>query len=497
MRPITRLLPLLISGIILCCGKDNPTPVTPNPNPNPNPTVTAPTLDNTATTSSDITATTAKVSSTITANGGSAITQHGHVWSETNATPTVADTKTELGITSGSFPLKFTSELKNLKANTTYNVRAYAVNGKGTTYGTATQVKTAAEPIIINNKDAKVIIIMDSYQLYAVNASNQNRLWTKIRIGGSSYGASTLDNTTAYVCWNNTTEAYDIQTGVKKWEFVNSNNTSEYFFTTPLIYNDLLVVGSVGSVLYALDLKTGQKKWEFKTASSSSISSPTIVDDVLFYGSNHIYALNPNTGTQIWRFTLPSGTGSSPAVSGGMVYVGANNGLVYGIDAKAGTKKWEFKTGGFFIASSPTVENNVVYIGGNDDKKVYALDAGTGVKKWEFLTGGNVLSSPWIENNILYVGSNDKKLYALDANTGVKKWDFLMNLENTAPNTSPVIVNGTLYMSSNYDKKLYALNATTGSKIWESIFRDLLISSPAILTNDGKTILSGISGTRQ
>lgn len=143
MRPITRLLPLFICGILLCCGKDTPAPVTPNPNPNP--TVTPPTLDNAATTSSDITSTTAKVSSTVSANGGSAITQHGHVWSETNSTPTIADAKTELGATSGPFPLKFTSELKNLKANTTYNVRAYAVNDKGTTYGTATQVKTADE----------------------------------------------------------------------------------------------------------------------------------------------------------------------------------------------------------------------------------------------------------------------------------------------------------------------------------------------------------------
>lgn len=135
------LFSLLTVGILNCKKKEDPAPSKPT-----NPvTTTAPTLDNAAnaTGSSDITATSAKVSSTLSANGGAAISQHGHVWSETNAAPTTADAKTELGAASGPFPLKFTSELKSLKANTTYNVRAYATNDKGTTYGTAVQVKTA------------------------------------------------------------------------------------------------------------------------------------------------------------------------------------------------------------------------------------------------------------------------------------------------------------------------------------------------------------------
>lgn len=117
---------------------------------NPPVTTTTPTLDNSAnaTGSSDITATSAKVSSTLSANGGAAISQHGHVWSETNATPTTADTKTELGATNGPFPLRFTSELKSLKANTTYNIRAYATNDKGTSYGAVIQTKTSVASTI-------------------------------------------------------------------------------------------------------------------------------------------------------------------------------------------------------------------------------------------------------------------------------------------------------------------------------------------------------------
>lgn len=146
----TLSLLVFLTLILLSCDKkeDEPAPGGTTP---PTTTSTAPALDNAAaaTTPSDITTETAKVSSTLTGNGGAAITQYGHVWSDTKTAPTTADAKTELGKTDGPFPLKFTSDLKSLKANTTYNVRAYATNDKGTSYGTAVQVKTLANVPVV------------------------------------------------------------------------------------------------------------------------------------------------------------------------------------------------------------------------------------------------------------------------------------------------------------------------------------------------------------
>lgn len=66
----------------------------------------------------------------ITSDGGSAITVSGICWS-TNANPTTADAKTTDGTKSGTF----TSNMTNLNSTTTYHVRAYATNSKGTAYG--------------------------------------------------------------------------------------------------------------------------------------------------------------------------------------------------------------------------------------------------------------------------------------------------------------------------------------------------------------------------
>jgi serine/threonine protein kinase len=67
---------------------------------------------------------------------------------------------------------------------------------------------------------------------------------------------------------------------------------------------------------------------------------------------------------------------SSPAVSGGMVFVGSVSGDVYALDSATGAPRWKRYTGGA-VNSSPAVSGGVVYIG-TDNHAVYALTAATG-----------------------------------------------------------------------------------------------------------------------
>ncbi len=79
---------------------------------------------------SNITGTTAVSGGNITNNGGSLVTQRGVCYS-TSPNPTTANTT----ISSGSGTGSFTSNLTSLSVNTTYYVRAFAVNSAGTAYG--------------------------------------------------------------------------------------------------------------------------------------------------------------------------------------------------------------------------------------------------------------------------------------------------------------------------------------------------------------------------
>ena len=78
----------------------------------------------------NITAISAKSGGNVTDNGGYDVTARGICWN-TLGNPDISDSHTSSGTGNGSF----TSNLTSLSAGTTYHVRAYATNERGTAYG--------------------------------------------------------------------------------------------------------------------------------------------------------------------------------------------------------------------------------------------------------------------------------------------------------------------------------------------------------------------------
>jgi len=89
---------------------------------------------------SSITPNTANSGGNITSDGGATITARGVCWS-TVQNPTIADTKTTDGTGAGTF----TSAITGLTATTNYNVKAYATNNAGTSYGNELLLKHLQE----------------------------------------------------------------------------------------------------------------------------------------------------------------------------------------------------------------------------------------------------------------------------------------------------------------------------------------------------------------
>ncbi|GAA3973378.1 NHL repeat-containing protein [Mucilaginibacter dorajii] len=85
--------------------------------------------------------TSARSGGLITENSTDAITANGVCWSATNATPTIADSKT----TDTVLNLYFVSRMHPLKVNTKYYARAYATNAAGTAYGSVVEFTTGAD----------------------------------------------------------------------------------------------------------------------------------------------------------------------------------------------------------------------------------------------------------------------------------------------------------------------------------------------------------------
>ncbi len=78
----------------------------------------------------EITTNSAKGGGEVTNDGGAEVTEQGICWS-TTANPTISDSHVAAGTGTGAF----SAVMSGLQANTTYHVRAYAINEKGTAYG--------------------------------------------------------------------------------------------------------------------------------------------------------------------------------------------------------------------------------------------------------------------------------------------------------------------------------------------------------------------------
>ncbi len=124
------------------------------------------------------------------------------------------------------------------------------------------------------------------------------------------------------------------------------------------------------------------------------------------------------TCTPIWTGDTGRQNGSSPAVAGGIVYIGTRNGQLDAFDAAGGTLLWTAATGGS-IDSAPAIAGGVVYAGcSNVDESggqtcganLYGFDVTTGKLLWSATTEG---SSGTVDQSPIVVDSTGNRTGAL------------------------------------------------------------------------------------
>ncbi|TML01140.1 MAG: hypothetical protein E6G40_03935 [Actinobacteria bacterium] len=168
---------------------------------------------------------------------------------------------------------------------------------------------------------------------------------------------------------------------------------------------------------------------------------------------------------------------SSPAVVGGIVYIGSSDGVLWAYPASGcgqslcTTPLWK-STSLAQIIDSPTVSNGIVYVGSqtnfnSNDGKLNAFSAsGCGqsvcAPLWQGLAGPQSIleSSPAVSNGVVFVGSFDGKLYAFNANgCGQATCRPLWTAATGASiESTPTVAGGRVFIGSD-DRKLYAFKA--------------------------------------
>jgi outer membrane protein assembly factor BamB len=330
----------------------------------------------------------------------------------------------------------------------------YTIGGGVGSYDTFNG-KVYTAPVV--TQDA-LYVASDDGNVYALNVTSGAEFW---KAGGEF---PIVDNGKIFAGGDSKVYALNANDGTQIWASSIVQGMTVNVGAPPVVADGVLYIGFDSYGLYALNAVTGDKLWHFYDDNTLHVSSsPVVVDKVVYFGgSNTVFALNAQNGSEIWKYTLGDSVSTASAypiassfvVADGVIYFGAGDGNVYALNATNGEKIWNYTyaSSGVYIPSSPIVEDGILYIGSNTGN-VYALNITDGAKLWGSTIGNGSLSAPAVYGDVLYFGSSDDNIYALNVASGPKLWHY------TIPGYSP-------YLGQSFsDEPVYGPHYGAGSPI--------------------------------
>jgi len=256
-------------------------------------------------------------------------------------------------------------------------------------------------------------------------------------------------------------------------------------------------VSQLGSVWnYALG-SSGSSDGSNRPASPNSQVTPIVIDGTMYLPAvDRVVALDPLTGTEIWRHTLSEGRPSRRGVaywpgdqSTAPRIIFTTGDRLIALDAETGVPATDFgETGevtlGIPYLSVPLVYENIVVVGANTPRGApggignpRAYDARTGEKIWEF-------------SSVPQPGEIGHETWAADSwinRLGANAWPFYFTMDQELellylPLASPIpfAYGGDRAGANLFANSLVAVNIRTGEYVWhfQTIHHDLWDHDP-------------------
>lgn len=231
----------------------------------------------------------------------------------------------------------------------------------------------------------------------------------------------------------------------------------------------------------------------------SGEATPLIQDGVMYIatGANDVLALDAKTGSKIWEFrpeieqkmdTVCCGwTTRGVAIGDGKVYTGLLDARLVALDMKTGELLWETEVAdwekGYTITSAPLYYNGKVYTGVSGGEygirgRVMAYDSKLGREIWRFYT----IPTPWDKDGDTWPADNDAWLSG-----GAPVWntpavDPALGLIYFATGNTAPDLDGSMREGDNfYANSVVAVNAENGDYAWhfQQVHHDIWDMDPA------------------
>lgn len=255
--------------------------------------------------------------------------------------------------------------------------------------------------------------------------------------------------------------------------------------TSPVVVADDAAYFADERTVRAVALEGGQI-WSKKLAGATR-GALVLSGDTLFVAAGQLYALDPKTGEQRWKFDAEATIYATPSVDGDLVYVTDSMGKLYAIDAKSGQQTWVYDAREPFAAVGITLTPELA-IAPTEKGAVVAVFRHTGREKWRFATGDAITSAVAAVGDDAYVGTEAGAVFAINTRTGQQRW---AREELAAVVTQPIFADGVVHVGSD-DGTLTALAADSGETRWSHKLESEPLGVPVI--GNGEVFVADADG---
>lgn len=259
----------------------------------------------------------------------------------------------------------------------------------------------------------------------------------------------------------------DARTGEQIWSF----QTTSHVESTPFIHQGKLYFTAGADGVYCIDALEGEHIWHYPAVHADM--SPVLHKDKVYFGTGYgdyrIYAVDAQTGAEVWSKQMPYSVWGSPSAEENRVFFGLGRGnfsesapipagKVVALDTETGDTLWEHEAEDA-VLTAIAVQNGYVTFGSRAGY-VYSLQSTDGKLSWKTDLGGPVVSSPAVTMDTVYAATKNGYIYALSTDTGKVQWEFDTRIinRNIELYSSPAVANGLLYIGSS-DRYIFCFGA--------------------------------------